>query len=270
MKNKVLLIIITMIFMSCGKKEGPDQTYIIMDETSSSKSESISKEYDTQSKTTLLEGKSFTDDSCDNNNIQTDILIFSDKIESLGGQINELSAYDQDVIGLQKFLTDSGLSDLNAQNFANAGTVSKMKSCDLVDLTPPKSCWYRTLALGLLAEKISKDTGVQLELTSHYRSTCYNEKVGGSKKSDHIGAKAIDFSVEDEQQRHRIEQYICNEIWKENLFKESSTEKLNNVSIGLGHTFMHIGLDSIHGRRHWVYDNYIQNNTMPSTCWKSL
>ncbi|WP_164848224.1 D-Ala-D-Ala carboxypeptidase family metallohydrolase [Halobacteriovorax sp. HLS] len=270
MKAKILLTILTILLIGCGKKQDPDQTYIVMDESSSTSSESIAKKYDAISKTSHLEGISFTDDSCENNNIQTDILIFSDKIESLGGQINELSSYDQDAIGLQKFLSDSGLTSLNAQDFARAGTQSTMKSCDLIDLTPPKSCWYRTLALGLLSEKISEETGVQIELTSHYRSTCYNEKVGGSKKSDHIGAKAIDFSVKNEAERHRVEQYICNEIWKENLFKQSSEGQLNNISIGLGHTFMHIGLDSVHGRRHWIYDNYIQNNTMPSTCWKSL
>ena len=241
-----------------------------MDEKSSSTSQSTNKKYDATSQTKLLNGLTFTDDSCENNNIQTDILIFSDKIESLGGQVNELSTYEQSPIGLQKFLLDSGLEKFNAQDFSSAGTKSKMKSCDLQDLTPPKSCWYRTLTLALLAEKITKETGVNLEITSHYRSSCYNQSVGGSKKSDHIGAKAIDFSVSNESDRHQVEQYICAELWKENLFQEDSSKQLNNISVGLGHTFMHLGVASIHGRRHWLYDNYIQNNSMPSTCWKSL
>lgn len=238
-----------------------------MDEKSSSSTESLNSELDRPSKTKQLNSVTFEEDTCESNSIQTDVMIFSDKIESLGGTVNEVYSYDPTMDGLQKFLNDSGATNLNASDFSLAGTKSKMEDCSLKDLTPPKSCWYRTLTLALISEKIENETGIDLKVTSHYRNKCYNKTVGGANSSDHIGAKAIDISLGSQINRHKVEQYICDQLWKENYFATSEKESLNNISIGIGETFLHIGIDSIHGRRHWVYDNYISSNTMPSTCW---
>ena len=271
MKLKIaLLLSLQLLVVACGNKQQPDQSYIQFDEVATTTSSSTEAVLDQPVKTQKLEEITFSEDSCENNNIQTDLLIFSGKIESLGGEVNDLDSYDQDITGLQKFLIDSGVKNFSSSDFSFAGTKSKMKSCGLKDLTPPKSCWYRTLTLALMTEKIENETGIDLQVTSHYRSKCYNKTVGGSKKSDHITSKAIDFSLDDQQDRHRVEQYICSEFWKSNYFADEKPGLLNNISIGIGESYLHLGIDSTHGRRHWLYPGYVKNNQMPSTCWNKI
>ncbi len=254
--------------LSCGQKKDPDQSYIIHDEKPSVVSTSVDKNLDQRVMTSSLKGISFSDDSCDSNNIQRDILIFREKIESLGGQLLDLTDYQEGLIGLQNFLNDSGLEGNDANDFANAGTKSKMSKCNVKNLVPPRSCWYRTLTFGLLMKKIENETGVKTNLTSHYRNKCYNKLVKGKAKSDHISAKAVDISLGGQENRFKVERYICDQMWKENYFTDISDKApLLNISIGLGETFLHLGLDSIHGRRHWLYKNYVKNNQMPQTCW---
>jgi hypothetical protein len=270
MKLRILVILLPLLLISCGKKDEPEQAYIVMDEKSSESSTSTNSKLDKVSTTKLLSGVSFADDTCESNSVQVDIMIFSDKIQSLGGTVNEVYSYEASMNGLQKFLNDSGVNSVSAPDLSLAGTSSKMKSCGLKDLTPPKSCWYRTLTLALLSEKIEKDTGVDLKVTSHYRDECYNETVGGASTSDHISAKALDISLGNQSNRHKVEQYICDQFWEDNFFGSGNSSDLDNISIGIGETFLHLGIDSIHGRRHWIYDNYLSNNTMPSTCWKKI
>jgi hypothetical protein len=268
MKRVIFILIIQLVLVSCGKKDEPPQDYIQIDEKSVVNSVSTEAKLDKLAHTPELKEITFDEDTCDTNNIQTDLLIFSDKIESLGGNITDLSNYEQDSVDFQKFLSDSGVTNFTGNDFSSAGTRSKMKTCDLKDLTPPKSCWYRTLTLALITEKIENETGINLEITSHYRDRCYNKSVGGSKRSDHIAAKAIDFSLNNQQNRHRVEQFVCDQFWKENFFQGNDSSLLNNISIGVGETFLHLGVDSIHGRRHWLYSDYIKKNSMPTTCWK--
>ena len=271
MRKMILLTIFSLLLISCGKKDEPDQSYIAMDErpsfTENITTSSTDISLDKNSKTNFLKGVTFADDNCESNSMQLDVMIFSDKIESLGGTVNEVYSYDASMNGLQKFLNDSGVTTVSAPDFSLAGTSSKMKSCGLKDLTPPKSCWYRTLTLALLSEKIERDTGVDLKVTSHYRDECYNETVGGAKTSDHISAKALDISLGSQENRHKVEEYICDQFWKEIFFGSNGDGQLNNISIGVGETFLHLGIDSIHGRRHWLYKDYLEENEYPKTCW---
>lgn len=268
MKRNLMIVLISLIAISCGKKSEPDQTYIAIDEKSSTQSNSLDKSLDKNIQTSSLKGVGFFEDTCDTNNIQRDVLIFREKIETLGGQVLGLENYEEGVIGLTKFLRDSGLMDINAVDFADAGTKSKMTKCKVKDLVPPKSCWYRTLTFGLLMEKIEVETGVKTKLTSHYRNKCYNKLVKGKSRSDHIAAKAVDISLGSQENRYKVEQFICNQMWKENYFLGTSDKSsMSNISIGLGKTFIHLGIDSVHGRRHWLYDKYLNDNNMPQTCW---
>ncbi|WP_372655846.1 D-Ala-D-Ala carboxypeptidase family metallohydrolase [Halobacteriovorax sp.] len=277
MKLKLLLIFTLLISIGCGKDTEPDQSYIVNDEKSDVLSTSVTDDLNSSGNQVtanaqalseeLLKDVSFEEDSCESNNILRDVLIFGEKIKSLGGNVLDLDEYGADEVEFQKFLTDSGVQSMSAMDIANSGTKSTMKSCNEKNMIPPKSCWYRSLAFSLLKDKIEDETGVNTTLTSHYRSSCYNNKLGGAKKSDHISAKAMDFSMGNQENRHQVEKFICDKLWKENYFMDSETEALSNVSIGLGKTYIHLGLDSTHGRRHWVYNDYAKANNMPATCW---
>lgn len=278
MKQFLILIFILTVATGCGKETGPDQSYIVNDEQSTVESVSVTDD-DSYSKSLtsklsenevsdLLKGVSFDEDTCDNNNVLRDILLLGDKVRSLGGSVIDLNEFENDEVGFQKFLSESGVQRTSAMDIANSGTRSTMKSCKMNNMIPPKACWYRSLTISLLKEKIEDVTGIDTKLTSHYRSSCYNEKLGGAKRSDHLGAKAMDIAMGSQENRYQVEKYICEKLWKENYFIQDSNDSLANVSIGLGKTFIHLGIDSTHGRRHWLYNDYAKSNTMPSTCWK--
>lgn len=274
MKSYLLLIFTLSLLASCGKDKEPDQLHIAHDETSDVVSTSVTDELtSSKSKTVqidqseLLKDISFTEDSCESNNIMRDILLFGDKVKSLGGVVLDLDEYENDEVDFQKFLSDSGVRNTSAYDIANAGTRKTMNSCKIKNMIPPKSCWYRSLTLSLLKDKMEEQTGVTTTLTSHYRSPCYNEGLGGAKKSDHITAKAMDISMGTQEKRHDIEKFVCDKLWKENYFTGGETDTFANISIGLGKTFIHLGIDSTSGRRHWVYNDYAKSNEMPATCW---
>ena len=106
MKKRALFTLFTLILMSCGKTDGPNQDYIVTDEFSSISTariegdlqdqqdqqdlQDLQDQQDQQAITPELEEITFDDDSCESNNIQKDITLFSDKIQSLGGTINEV------------------------------------------------------------------------------------------------------------------------------------------------------------------------------------
>ncbi|CBW27469.1 putative exported protein [Halobacteriovorax marinus SJ] len=274
MKVKSILLLTLLIAVSCGKKE-PDQSYIIHDERSSIESVSVtdgsSSAQDNLSKqevSELLKDITFGEDSCTKNNILRDVLLLESKIQTLGGNILDLENYKHDEVDFQRFLVDSGAQATNAIAISRAGSTQTMKSCNISNMIPPKSCWYRSLSLALLKEEIEDQTGISTTLTSHYRGSCYNEKLGGAKESDHISAKAMDISMGSQENRYAIEKFVCDNLWKENYFIQDESNKLSNISIGLGQTYIHLGLESNHGRRHWIYNDYAKKNSMPSTCWK--
>lgn len=200
-----------------------------------------------------------------------DVMEFGHAIETLGGTFNDPSDYEHDLIGLSKYLTDSGVKYFSAYEITLPGNKKYASSCGNEILLPNKGCWLRTAAMALVADKIRSNQGQSVKMTSHHRSSCYNKKVGGSGRSDHLSSRAMDLSFGGKEQRKKAQDFICKTFWKDDLVGleglMSTDTKSLNISIGLGQSFMHVGLGSKHGRRYWVYKSYKEGDNADGTCW---
>lgn len=225
--------------------------------------------------------------NCLDTTIQEDIMKYSDFIQALGSEIIIPTLYSDDINGFQQYIEANNIKYFTSHEISKIGNQEKFNECSnrndpiilknpkLIitkdSLMPPKECWIRTAAIMLLADNIRKKLKQRLYVSSYWRPTCYNSKVSGAKYSDHIQARSLDLSFKTTKLRHEAQQYICDYYWKNksdqffSIFNHS--DKLN-ISIGLGNTYMHLGLASRNGRRYWIYKSFYENNKTPQNCWK--
>lgn len=274
--------------------EGKTSTFIMLPETSEGAKEEEEEQHQHQHKedqadqveivpetfpaldsqeslpTTLYEVLEQTD-SCSEYPSQKDIMEFGHAIEKLGGSFANPGSYQKDLIGFTKFLSDVGVKHFSAYEIVTPGNKNYARSCGIKILLPNKGCWLRSATLALIADKVRGNQGKAVKLTSHLRTSCYNKKVGGSRTSDHLSSRAVDLSFGSKSLRRKAQKFICETFWKDDLIglnglNLSDTGQLN-ISIGLGQSFMHVGLGSKQGRRYWIYKSYKNGGNIAETCW---
>jgi hypothetical protein len=278
--NKIIIFIFVLAGLySCGNDYVHDPSYIAEDERNVTVESSTDKAEDLLEQNLNLEDLNNQDNiisiagSCEGTSLLKDIITYGDMIKNLGGSIEAPLDFDEDFVGLQKFLTASGVKHFNAIEVGTPGSMSKAKSCGLKHLIPNRACWLRVAALLLTGDKIRTHLDSKVALTSLYRSGCYNEKVKGTKNSDHLTARSMDVSFYEKEKRQKAADFICQNFWKDDLYNLSSEmntasrDETLNISIGLGGTYMHIGLSSPHGRRYWVYNSYVLVGGQANSCW---
>ncbi len=258
------LVLITFIFISCGKNFNS----AIYDEKTleNNFAEPISLEpispLPTDTNRDLDEKPNFFDYSCEQQISFAEYLYYDQLIYKLGGKtINPLMLkYSEGAQGFDRYLKDIGIKNFRSREISRSANPKALKECGLVDLTPPKSCWMRSATLLLLAEKIREGIESPLVIESHFRPTCYNEKIGGASQSDHKIAKALDlvplnkrkFSTAQRREFVRkVQNFICDELWFDPNLR---------LSAGFGEMRIHIGIDSPRQRaglgRVWTYPEY--------------
>ncbi len=207
---------------------------------------------------------------------------YKKRIESLGGKsiFPYSGEFPETLSGFQKFLKHTGIKHFTAYELS-MGSQSILKTCELKNLMPPKSCWMRGAVLFLIAEEIRSAIGnFPLMVGSWYRSTCYNKElakrnVSVAPKSDHLLAKAVDLSYAGKAGRvnirKKIQNYVCEKYWKNPVYTSLKLEdgSVPNLSVGIGNTNIHIGVDSPKGRRSWLYRSYPSNDLSLADCFSS-
>jgi len=212
----------------------------------------------------------FFSDSCYKRASFAEYLYYERIIPLLGGSI--ISPYDliytQDQNGFDKYLQDVGIKYFSAAEVIKSNNPHHLQTCKIENLLPPKNCWLRSATLLLMADIIRGKINSPLTIESHFRPTCYNEKIGGATQSDHILAKAIDItsfnkhlltSAQKINLRKKIQTVICDEFWFDPALRASA---------GFGEQKVHLGIDSPRQRtslgRIWTYPAYWSDLSNPN------
>lgn len=273
MKSRANVLICTLLLLlfACGKKTQPEN-FVAEDErpATSQEQDIISFEEDlAQEIITVEKADPFL--KCEGTTIQREIIVYGTMIEQFGGEINSPEDYEYDLVDFQRFLNLSKSNRFTAADLSKIGSPDIAKECGITTLLPPKSCWLRVAALTLLLDKVSVDKSISARVTSLWRPPCYNKALGGKPSSDHLESRSVDTSFEIAFNRRAAQAYICKNFWEEDLFNlrglDNPNSKKLNISIGLGGTWMHVGLGSRRGRRYWTYDSYVEKNEASNGCW---
>ena len=110
-------------------------------------------------------------------------------------------------------------------------------------LLPDSSWWPRIGALALLASRMRIHTGPIVPFHT-WRPESYNEAVGGSTQSDHLGAYATDFDFATKNDRIIAYKHVIEPLLDTELFE---------MSVGVGTKRIHVGLFAGRGQREWGY-----------------
>lgn len=172
--------------------------------------------------------------------------------------------------GFQQYLNDVGVRYTSAQELIiprRESSRQKMEACKLKNLLPAHEFWERGAALGKFFDSIRSHVGAPIAIRNWYRPTCYNSKVGGEPNSDHLRAMSMDIDFKSVKDRFKAQKFLCDNFW-ESLFSDS--KKRLNLSVGLGHQTLHLGLLSNigKGRRDWGYPGYQHDPVLGGPCFK--
>lgn len=210
-------------------------------------------------------------DDCASSKYDQEVLSFGSMIEKLNGVVQSPADFEDSLEGFQEFLERSGVDHFSAKELGITDNIAKARELGLKNLIPAKGCWLRGVALTLLGEKLRAEVKSPVVISSWYRPTLYNKFIGGSKTSDHLQAKAMDMTFSNPKKRATAQKYLCKNFWKDDHFglqawTEKQDEKLN-ISVGLGGSYMHIGLASIPGRGWWTYSSLFRSPKTKTACW---
>jgi hypothetical protein len=212
------------------------------------------------------------EDDCSIAKFDKERISYGSMIEKLGGVVNSPSDYENSLQGFQEFLEQSGAIHFSAKELGITDNIKKANELGFETLIPPKGCWLRGVALTLLGEKLRSEINSPVVISSWYRPDRYNKFIGGSRISDHLQAKAMDMTFRGPKSRAKAQKYLCKNFWKDDYFglqawTEKQDEKLN-ITVGLGGSYMHIGLGSLPGRGWWTYSSLFRSKKTKTSCWK--
>ncbi|MCF8060211.1 MAG: hypothetical protein K9K67_13000 [Bacteriovoracaceae bacterium] len=180
----------------------------------------------------------------------------------LDGSLDDPRDYSKSGAGLQNYINDVGVpSKFSAAEMISPHRPASARACGYSDgLLPPQCRWMSGAVQGLVAAKMREviNNGdvygpKSITLRNWWRPTCYNEKVGGAGRSDHIQARGFDLDFPTPNDRAKAQKWLC-ELYKR--------EKPFNMQVGIGCQTIHIGLGSPKnmknsfgpdGSRFWTY-----------------
>lgn len=111
-------------------------------------------------------------------------------------------------------------------------------------LLPRIGIWHRGALCALVADKMRDAAGGSVVLRNWYRPADYNRAVGGAKASDHVGAYAVDLDFQSAKARRRAVEDVIGPLWETGQWE---------LSIGVGHRTVHLGIMAGRGQRSWKY-----------------
>lgn len=154
--------------------------------------------------------------------------------------------YELTMDGYQAYLSATGISYVSAKEMCTPHHLDIASELGYEAFVPKHEWWDRGAALASLFDYLRKDLGKPIVVRNWWRPEDYNEKVGGAKASDHIGAYAFDMDFKTQDDRRHVEALL------EGLYNDLELK----MSLGLGGYTIHLGLLSERGNRRWYYDSY--------------
>lgn len=173
-----------------------------------------------------------------------DLLLPKHFIIALGGTYNDPENYSEDLEGFQNYLSDTGVQYFNAKEFLIPHKPDVAKELDLPSIfLPERSKWALGAVLGLIADRLRKEVKSPVRLRNWWRPEEYNKAVGGSKRSDHVGAYALDLDFKNAELKNKASKLV-----------EMIAKVLPDLKISMGiyrGVSLHIGVLSPLGARRW-------------------
>ncbi|WP_372366053.1 D-Ala-D-Ala carboxypeptidase family metallohydrolase [Candidatus Uabimicrobium sp. HlEnr_7] len=181
---------------------------------------------------------------------------FENVIRKLGGSVVKPTMFPKTVDGFQMYLDAVGVRYFSAKEMTRPNHPDIARQCGFNNLLPSHGDWAKGAALALLADKLRALVNEPVKMRNWWRPSCYNEKVGGAKGSDHVQAFAVDLDFRSAKSRAKAQGYLCANYWSSDL----------QLSIGLGGVTIHLGILSPKGKRNWKYKSYTK---LPNSgnCW---
>lgn len=198
----------------------------------------------------------------------------------LNGSLDDPRDYRSSNEGFQAYIDDVGvISRFTASEMVSPHRPHHAQACGYSDGLLPAQCrWMSGAVQGLVAGKLREVINdgdpygpKSITLRNWWRPKCYNDRVGGASRSDHIQARGFDLDFPSARDRAKAQRYLC-ELYKR--------EKPFNMQVGIGCQTIHIGLGSpknMRGRfgpdgsRYWTYRSLQKcglKRLSGDDCWK--
>jgi hypothetical protein len=193
-------------------------------------------------------------------------------IGELGGTNIDSTRYEKTVEGFQEYLRDAGVTKyFSAKEILKAHSTSASNSCYGGNYLIPSQCrWPSALAQVLMATKMRVVVNKPIKVRNWWRPSCYNTKVSGAKRSDHIQARGFDLDFPTGKDRAKAQKFLCE------FYKDKGELSLQT---GIGCNTLHIGIGSpkrlsrypADGSRFWKYGSINRcelKRLEGDDCWK--
>jgi len=210
-------------------------------------------------------------DACEDQN-QEERDTLEELIRELGGTNIRAERYEKTVTGFQEYLRDGGVTKyFTSKEILSAHNSGAAQSCYGSEYLIPSHCrWPSALAQSLMAIEMRKLVGKPIKIRNWWRPNCYNTKVSGARRSDHIQARGFDIDFPTGEDRAKAQKFLCE------FYKEKGEYSLQT---GIGCNTLHIGMGSTKrlsrypndGSRFWKYGSLRTCNIKRlegDDCWK--
>ncbi len=116
------------------------------------------------------------------------------------------------------------------------------------DLIPPTAWWPRGALLALIADRCRDAAGAPVRMRNWWRPKDVNARGGGTTRSAHIPALAVDLDYRTRAQRARAVKRVIRPLYGSGLLE---------MGLGIGWRTTHIDCFSEHGQRFWKYSKKV-------------
>lgn len=154
--------------------------------------------------------------------------------------------FDHTLVGLIDWMRALGIRWFSAREVVEPHNEAVAQECGFTILLPPKDTWEALGVCLLIADEMRERCKTPIYLRNAWRPECYNARVGGASKSDHLGhggCMAFDLDFLSYGDRLKVDALV------ESLYQKDWLE----LSVGKGDAMYHIGCLSEKGRRKWYY-----------------
>jgi len=184
-------------------------------------------------------------------------------IERLNGSRVSPYDYPKSESGLDDYLRDTGvkMEYFSAREMITPHNRRAAKACGQKVLMPKRCRWISAAVQGMIASEMRVRVGSAIKIRNWWRPSCYNKRVSGAKRSDHIQARGFDLDFASPNARAKAQNWLC-QFYKSSPF---------SLQTGIGAVTLHVGVGSPKGTRYWTYGSLrrggVKKRESSDDCW---